>query len=124
MIQLFHALSDSYSSGSETASLIKHGVIKMCRQKYPEYKLRLLLPFGSCKDSLNPLTVKGCRTDKSVPVCFVTSSEEALLSHLQCELTLFSFLRAGASHMPFLMQLLVTALLSPIVSLGIMGRVS
>lgn len=73
MNQPFQALSDSTSSGRETARLIKHRVIKTCadRNILSVHKLMLLLPFGLCKDSLNPLTVKGCRgvchwTDKSM----------------------------------------------------------
>lgn len=82
----------------------------------------VLLPLGSRKDSLNPLTVKlCCWTDKSAATSFVTSSKAALLSHLRCELTLFFSLLSSRCHEPFLMQLLASALPSAGVSLGITG---
>lgn len=91
MNQPFQAPADSASSGKETAGVIKQRVIKTCadRNTLSPHKLMVLLPFGSRKDSLNPLTVKFCCwADKSVAASFVTSSKAALLSHLRCELTL------------------------------------
>jgi len=60
MNQTFQALSDSSLAGRETARLIKHWVIKACADRNTPslHKLMLFLPFGSRKDSLNPLTVK------------------------------------------------------------------
>lgn len=105
MNQPFQAFSDSNLAGRETARLIKPWVIKTCadRNTLSLHKLMLFLPFGSCKESLNPLTVKCCRgeclwTDKSMSVSVVISSKEVLLSHLWCEITLlFHYGAAGVT---------------------------
>lgn len=60
MNQPFQAFSDSNLAGRETVRLIKPLVIKTCadRNTLSLHKLMLFLPFGSCKESSNPLTVK------------------------------------------------------------------